>query len=140
MPETVDEIAAAMRAAASDREKSSAVLASFFAETVEIRHVPPGAHDGPVPGSAIAGTAGREVASIGRALPDAEHGASEITVDGDDIRVRGRTTGTLADGTKIDVLSNTVFTVADGAIVALRSEMDADSAAMWGRVLAAGAE
>jgi hypothetical protein len=139
MSKTVGEIADEMRAAAADREQSSAVLASHFAETVEIRHVPPGAHDGPVPGSAIAAVAGREVAAVGRALPDAEHGESEITVEGDDIRVRGLTAGTLADGTRIEVRSNTVFTVAEGAIVGLRSEMDVDSAAQWGKVLAAGA-
>lgn len=139
MAKTVEEIADEMRAAAAEG-MSSAVLAKYFAESVEIRHVPPSEFDGPVPGSVIAGTAGREVASLARAMPDAVHGESEVTVEGDDIRQRGRTTGTLADGTAIDVRTNTVFTVADSKIVALRSEMDAASAEQWGKVLAAGAE
>jgi hypothetical protein len=134
----VAEVADALRAGGADRRRTQEVLAARFADQVEIRHVPPAPTDGPVPRDLIVEVAGREVDALDRALPDASHGDAEITVEGDTVRVRSRTTGTLRDGTRIDVLTNTLFTVAGGRIVGLQSEMDADSAAAWRTVLAAG--
>jgi ketosteroid isomerase-like protein len=138
MTASVSEVADQMRAVALDRAKSREVLAGLFAETVELRHSPPSPHDGPIPGSLIADVSKREVAALARALPDVVHEEPEITVEGDAIRVRGRTVGTLTDGTKIDVRTNTLFSVADGAIVGLQSDMDALSVSAWQKVLAAG--
>jgi len=134
----VDEIAAAMRVAGADRRRSQELLASLFADQVAIRHVPPAPTDTMVPRDVIVDVAAREVAALARALPDAEHGDADVTVEGDTVRVRSRTIGTLRDGTPIDVLTNTCFTVAGGRIVALQSEMDAASADAWRTVLAAG--
>ena len=139
MTKSVTDIAEEMRAVAEDRGKSRDLLVSLFAETVELRHVPPSPSDGPIPGSLLSDVSGREVAALARALPDAEQGDSEVTVEDDAVRVRVRTTGTLADGTPIDVVTNTLFTIADGAIVGLQSDMDPASVEAWKQVLAAGA-
>ena len=138
MTKSAADVAEEMRAVAADRTKSRDLLASLFAETVELRHVPPSPSDGPIPGRVLAAVAGGEVAALARAMPDAEHGDSEITVEGDAVRVRGRMSGTLGDLTRIDVETNTLFTIADGAIVALQSDMDAGSVESWQKVLAAG--
>ena len=138
MTRSVADIAEEMRAVATDRAKSRDLLVSLFADTVELRHVPPSPSDGPIPGRVLSDVSGREVAALARALPDAEHGGAEVTVEGDAVRVRVRTSGVLADGTRIDVETNTRFTIADGAIVALQSDMDAGSAEAWKKVLAAG--
>jgi ketosteroid isomerase-like protein len=137
-PMSVDEVAAAMRVAGGDRRRSQELLASLFADQVAIRHVPPAPTDSLVPRDVIVDISAREVAALARAMPDAEHGDADVTVEGDAVRVRSRTSGTLRDGTPIDVLTNTSFTVADGRIVALQSEMDAASADAWRTVLAAG--
>ena len=138
MTKSLADIADEMRAVAQDRTKSRNLLASLFAETVELRHVPPSPSDGPIPGSLLSEVSGREVVALARALPDAEHGGTEVTVEGDAVRVRVRTTGALADGTPIDVETNTLFTIAGGAIVGLQSDMDPASATAWKQVLAAG--
>ena len=138
MTKSAADVADEMRAVVTDRTKSADLLASLFAETVELRHVPPSPSDGPIPGSVLSAVSGGEVAALARAMPDAEHGDSEITVEGDAVRVRGRTSGTLADGTRVDVETNTLFTIADGAIVALQSDMDPSSVEAWKQVLAAG--
>ena len=138
MTKSVTEIADEMRAVAADRAKSRDLLVSLFADTVELRHEPPRPSDGPIPGSLLGEVSGREVDALARAMPEAEHCASEVTIEGNAVRVRVRTTGTLADGTPIDVETNTRFTIADGVIVGLQSDMDAASAEAWKKVLAAG--
>ena len=47
MVSTVTEIAEALRAAGADRTRSRELLASLYADTVELQHDPPGAGDGP---------------------------------------------------------------------------------------------
>jgi ketosteroid isomerase-like protein len=138
MSTSVSEVADQMRAVAHDRAKSRELLSGLFAEKVELRHSPPSPSDGPIPGSLLADVSKREVEALARALPDLVHEEPEITVEGDAIRVRGRTLGTLADGTNIDVRTNTLFAVADGAIVGLQSDMDPLSVSAWQKVLAAG--
>ena len=138
MTKSVTDIAEEMRAVAEDRGKSRDLLVSLLAETVELRHVPPSPSDGPIPASLLSDVSGREVAALARALPDAEQSDSEVTVEDDAVRVRVRTTGTLADGTPIDVVTNTLFTIADGAITSLQSDMDPASVEAWKQVLAAG--
>jgi hypothetical protein len=137
MTKTVGEVADELRAARDDRFKSQRALASLLAETIDLRHEPPHPTDGPIPGRLLAEVSLREVEAVGRAMPDVST-ESDVAVEGDAIRVRGRTTGTLADGTRIDIQTHTVFTVAGGAIVALQSEMDEVSMATWGQVLMAG--
>jgi ketosteroid isomerase-like protein len=138
MTKSASEIAAEMRAVAHDRTKSRELLASLFAENVELRHVPARPSDGPIAGSFLAEVSRREVEALPRALHDVVHDEAEIAVEGDAIRVRGRTSGTLPVGTTIDVRTNTLLTIADGAIVALQSDMDAPSTEAWQKVLVAG--
>jgi ketosteroid isomerase-like protein len=134
---SANDVADQLRSTAGNPIANHETLARLFAEEIELRHEPPHPSDGPIPGRLLAEMARREVEAVKRALPDAEQ-RSEITVEGDGVRVRGRTRGTLVDGTLIDVQTNTLFTVADGRIVALHSDMDARSGVAWGRVLAAG--
>jgi ketosteroid isomerase-like protein len=134
----VDKVAAELRAAAGDLGANQEVLARLFADDVLLRHEPPHPSDGPIPGRLLAEVSRREVAAVARALPDADQSGSEISVEGDGVRMRGRTRDTLADGTAVDVRTNTLFTVADGRIVALLSDMDSESMVSWGTVLAAG--
>ena len=138
MAESVEEIADRMRVAAEDPERSQQTLASLFAEQVELRHVPPSSSDGPIPGALLSEVSRREVEASGRALVGPVERESEITVEGDAIRVRSRIAGVLADGSTVDLRTNTVFTVTDGAITALQSDMDAASMATWGKALVAG--
>jgi hypothetical protein len=128
---------AQLRAVSDDGVRSQQALALLFAETVELRHEPSHPSDGPVSGRLLGEVSRREVEAAGRALLDL-CSASEVTTEGDAIRVRGRTVGTLSDGTKVDMHTDTVFTVADGAIVGLYSDMDDASMAVWGQVLIAG--
>lgn len=138
MKKSVSEIAEEMRAVTHDRDRSRELLAGLFAENVELRHVPARPADGPIAGSFLAEVSRREVEALPRALRDVVHDEAEITVEGDAIRVRGHTSGTLPDGTRIDVRTNTLLTVANGAIVALQSDMDAPSTEAWQKVLVAG--
>jgi ketosteroid isomerase-like protein len=138
MTKSASEIAEEMRAVAHDRTKSRELLAGLFAENVELRHVPARPADGPIAGSFLAEVSRREVEALPRALNDAVHDETEITVEGDAIRVRGRTSGTLPDGTTIEVRTNTLLTIADGVIVALQSDMDAPSTEAWQKVLVVG--
>jgi ketosteroid isomerase-like protein len=134
----VNDVAGRLRDAAGDLAASQEALSGLFADEVQLRHDPPHPSDGPIPGRLLAEVSRREVAAVTRALPDAVHSDSEITVDGDGVGMRGRTRGVLPDGTEIDVRTNTLFTVADGRIVGLLSDMDPASMESWGRVLAAG--
>jgi len=138
MTKSASEIAEEMRAVALDRAKSRELLASLFADNVELRHLPARPADGPIAGSFLAEVSRREVEALPRALPDAVHDEAVITVEGDAIRVLGHTSGTLPDGTTIDVRTNTLLTIANGVIVALQSDMDAASMEAWQKVLAAG--
>lgn len=134
---SANDVADQLRAAQGNLIANQEALARLFADEVRLRHEPAHPSDGPLPGRLLAEMSRREVEAVRRALPDAEQ-SSEITVEGDGVRMRGRTRGTLADGTAIDVQTNTLFTVADGRIVELHSDMDAQSMEAWGRVLGAG--
>ena len=135
---SADEVAERMRAAADDPVRSQETLASLFAEQVELRHVPPSSSDGAILGALLAEVSRREVEASGRALVGPVERESEITVEGDAIRVRNLIAGALADGSTVELRTNTLFTVTDGAITALQSDMDAASMATWGKALAAG--
>jgi ketosteroid isomerase-like protein len=139
MDNSAEEIAAELRAAADNEVTTQEVLARRFADSVELRHIPPHPTDGPIPGPLLGEVSAREVAAVGRALRDRDDSDADITIDGDAVRVRRRTRGMLADGTKVDVRTSTRFVVADGAIVGLESDMDTASMEAWGKVLAAGA-
>ena len=137
MGTSAEDIAEELRAASGDVVKTQEVMARRFAEQIELRHVPPHPSDGPMPSRLLVEVARREVAAVERALPDRVTD-SDVTVDGNAIRVQNRTRGTLSDGTTVDVQTDTRFTVADGEIVGLESNMDAASMEAWGTVLAAG--
>jgi hypothetical protein len=134
---SANDVADQLRATAGDPIANQETLARLFADEIHLQHEPPHPSDGPIPGRLLAEMARREIAAVTRALPDADQ-SSEITVEADAVRMRGRTRGTLADGTAIDVQTNTLFTVADDRIVGLRSDMDARSMESWGLVLATG--
>jgi ketosteroid isomerase-like protein len=131
-------IADALRAASTSSEGASSVLAELYAEKVDLRHEPRLATDGPVDGALLGEMGRREIAASRRALTSTSEPASEITVEGDAIRMRSRTRGRLDDGTVIDVTTNTLFRVADGRIVELVAEMDEADVQAWGQVLVAG--
>jgi ketosteroid isomerase-like protein len=133
------DIAAQLRAVADDRVASSELLASLFAEEVELRHTPASPFDGPIPGAALADAVRGEVQAVAQAMPDATHEPGDITVEGEGVRMRSSVSGTLADGTPVEVRTDTLLTIAGGSIVALGSDMDAATMELWGRVLAEGA-
>jgi ketosteroid isomerase-like protein len=135
---TTSEIADALRAASTSTDGAASVLAGLYAEKVELRHVPGLPTDGPVDGALLGEMGRREVAASGRALVRTGDPATQITVEGDDIRMRNRTQGRLEDGTVVDVETNTLLRVSDGRIVELVSEMDDASMQAWGQVLVAG--
>jgi hypothetical protein len=137
MGASVNDIADELRAATGDVVKTQDVLGRYFAEQIELRHVPPHPSDGRIASRLLVEVARREVAAVDRALPD-RVADGDVTVEGDAIRVQNRTQGTLADGSRIDVRTDTRFTVAGGAIVGLESNMDAAAMEAWGAVLAAG--
>jgi len=138
MSGTVSEIAERMRAAAHDPVASVELVASLLAPSIELRHDPPGANDGQIPGHVLAETSRREVEAVSRVLPNGFERTSDITVEGDAIRVRNRVSGTLSDGSPVEVQTNTLFTVANGAIVGLRAEMDAANTERWRALLTGG--
>ncbi len=137
MSQSASEIAQQL-VATTDPEGSWEALTRLFAKEVELRHVPPAPTDGPIPGALLAQISHGEVEALSRALPNATHDQPEITVEGDAIRVRRRTHGSLADGTPVDLRTNTVFSIADGQVVALQSDMDGESRRVWQSVLSAG--
>lgn len=138
MVASVEEVAEQMRVAAGDPTESVEVLRRLLAPTVELRHEPPGPHDGPIDREVLADTARREVEAIGRALPDGFERTADITVQGDTIEVTNRLTGTLPGGRVVEVATQTVFTVADGAIVGLRAALDPENADRWRALLSEG--
>lgn len=128
-------IAEQLRTAGSNRGE---LMATLYADQVDLRHVPPLATDGPIPGRLLAEVSLREVAAVEKALADRTE-ASEIAVEGEDgIRLIGRTTGTMADGTEVDVTTRVLLTVAAGRVVGLEADLDELSMASWGKVLLAG--
>ena len=137
MSKSVADLAEALRAAA-DGGSTPAVLADYYAETVVVRHVPALPNDGPVAGHLLAEMGRREVAASGRALSGSSERSTEVTVEGDAVRMRSRTKGALADGTAIEAETNTLFHVADGCIDELVSEMDEASGDAWRQALVAG--
>jgi hypothetical protein len=139
MTTSAEAVAEAIRAAGSDRTKSRKLLASLYAESIELHHVPPGPNDGPVASSVLVAIAEQEVAAVERALPNPTIHTPDVTVDGDRVRVRNRIEGDVTTGKHIDVTTNTVFTVAAGRIVGLQSEMDPDAMQTWVEVLTIGA-
>jgi hypothetical protein len=122
-----------------DRDRYQKVMAGFYAETIELSHVPPSPYDGPIPSRYIIEVSENEVESLGRALSNLAIGDPEVSVEGEAFRVRGSVSGTLADGTHLAVNTNTVFTVAGGVITGLRSEMSPADAEAWVAVLTSGA-
>jgi hypothetical protein len=134
---SVTAIAQAIRDAGTDRSKSSALMASLYSETIELRHVPPIPSDGPIPSRLLVEVAAKEVAILQRVLPDAVISPPTVTVDGPDIRVRGGIHGVTVGGSPVDLTTNTVFTVSDGRIVGLSSEMAPEDMKAWGEVLGA---
>ena len=139
MTASVDDIAEAIRAAGADRQRSSDLLATLYADTVELQHSPPRPGDGSWPASTLVAVAKEELDAIQRAIPDAVVHVPLVVVDRDAVRVCNRIEGVLVDGTRIDLTTNTVFTVSDGRVVGLRSEMTSDDAQACGGVVAAGA-
>ena len=137
MASSASEIADRMRAVAADRVQAQQLLASLFAESIELRHEPGLPSDGPIPGRVLAEVSRREVEAAGRAMPDMTS-ETQIEVEGDGIRMQSRTTGTLADGTRVDVHTESLLTVANGEITGLRARLDETSMAAWGAVLVAG--
>jgi hypothetical protein len=137
MAQSANEIAQQL-AATADPEGSWRALTRLFAKEVELRHDPPAPTDGPIPGALLAQISQREVEALSRAVPNATHDPPEITVEGNAIRIRRRTQGSLPDGTPVDLRTNTLFSIAEGRVVALQSDMDGESVRMWQRVLFAG--
>ena len=139
MTKSASEYAADMRTAvAHDRVASQELLASLFAEQVELRHVPASPNDGPIAGALLATVARREV----EAMPERSTARSDTTPTSRS-RARPYTSGAgspgpLRDGSTVELRTNTLHTIAGGQIVALESDMDPDSLATWQRVLAAG--
>jgi hypothetical protein len=138
MGQGVEDIVARLRAVSDDGQRSQAIVASLFAENVELRHEPPLPTDGPVPGRALAEISRREVEAASRALADL-HSATSITVEGSAFCMRTHIMGTLRDGTAVDVQTGARFTVERGQIVGVLAQMDDATMSQWAHVLAAGA-
>ena len=139
MTTSAGDIARELDAVKGDRDRYQQVMARFYAETIQLSHVPPSSYDGPIPSRYLIEVAANEVESLGRALSDLDIGEPEVTVEGEAFRVRGSVSGRLADGARLAITTNTVFTVADGLITGLRSEMSPADTEAWVAVLTAGA-
>jgi hypothetical protein len=135
---SASDVADRLRAVVSDPKATQQLMTSLYAEQLELRHVPPLQSDGPIASGLLVEISQREVAAAEKAFSDRPERTSDITVEGDGIRVRSLTRGQLRDGSFVEMRSNTLFTVKGGVIVGLMSDMDPASMTTWARVLSAG--
>lgn len=113
-------------------------MATLFADTVELRHDPPIASDGPIPGSALRDVAIAETQAANRAFTEVVRDNVDVTVDGSSIRIRATTKGTLVTGATLSIDTDVVVEVRDGRIVAMSAHLGDDNTARWREALAAG--
>jgi ketosteroid isomerase-like protein len=113
-------------------------MASLFADTVELTHVPPLPADGPIAASDLSEISAADMQAVSRGLHNRSADQPSISVEGSSVRIRSTMRGTLANGDPIRVDGEVLLEVRDGRIVALQSHRDPESWAQWFKVLAAG--
>ena len=114
------------------------VLTESYAETVQVRHVPPTPGDGQVARSILLAMGNAELDAIARALPDDDARRTTITVDGDVVRMTTRVRGTLPDGSDIAYDSESELEVDERGVIAMTVHTAPDALAEHRRLLAAG--
>jgi hypothetical protein len=116
------------------------VMASLFADTIALHHLPlrDDRVDGPIEASVLRDISIADMAAVGRALTDRSVEKPHISVEGSFIRIRSAVKGTLATGEPIEVGNEVLLEVRDGKIVAMVAYRDAESWAQWEKVLEAG--
>jgi ketosteroid isomerase-like protein len=139
MTTDAERIADQLRAESSAPQQGGpSVMASLYADTVELRHTPPRRADGPIEASALRAISVADMAAVSRGLKEREFDTPRITVEGSSIRIQSTMRGTMASGDPIKVDNDVLLEVRDGKIVTLEAHRDEESWAQWFKVLEAG--
>jgi hypothetical protein len=113
-------------------------MASLFAETVELEHVPPAPTDGPLPGAMLREVAIAETQAANRAFTEVTRDDVRVTVNGSSIRLQSTTKGTLVTGESVSIDTDVVVEIQDGRIVAMEARMSEEDGKRWRQALEAG--
>lgn len=119
-------------------EVAQTVLASLYADQLELHHVPALPSDGTVNGARMRAASGMEAAAIKNAIPDQYYDDVTVEVDGERVHIKVWIRGTLATGKAVRLVSDMFCTVRAGHIVAMEHVMDNDTMAAWAEVAIAG--
>jgi hypothetical protein len=114
------------------------VMSTLYAETIDLRHVPPRAADGPIEASLMRQISVADMDAVSRGLPERTFDKPSITVEGASVRIRSAIRGTLATGEAVTVNNDVLLEVGDGKIVALEAHRDEESWSNWFKILKAG--
>ena len=139
MTTDAERIADQLRAESSAPQQGGpSVMASLYADPIELRHRPPRRADGLIEASLLRDISVADMAAVSRGLNDRVFESPRITVEGSSIRIQSTMRGTLASGDPIKVDNDVLLEVRDGKIVALDAHRDEESWAQWFKVLEAG--
>jgi hypothetical protein len=120
------------------QEGRPSVMSSSYADTIDLRHVPPRAADGPIEAGLMRDISVADMDAVGRGLPERTFDPPSITVEGDGVRIRSAIRGTLATGEAVTVNNEVLLQVRDGKIVSLEAHRDDESWSNWFKILRAG--
>jgi hypothetical protein len=139
MTADVQQVAEQLRAdyASPDPDREPA-MASLFAATVELKHVPPAPTDGPLPGAMLRDVAIAETQAANRAFTEVTRDNVQVTVNGSSIRLQSTTKGTLVNGESVSIDTDVVVEIQDGRIVAMEARMSEEDGKRWRQALEAG--
>lgn len=126
---TASDIASAVREAL-DRSYEDALLAvqPFYADEIEMRHVPPNPADGPRSAAALRADSPVELAAVRGVMPDVHYDAVVTSTD-DAVVVDGKLCGTLPGGDAYVQELQMTYDVDDGKVVRFTSAYDPASIA-----------
>jgi hypothetical protein len=110
----------------------------WFADVVEVVHIPPDSNDRALDGGFVADVRRAEQAALLRALPDVAAEDVEVTIDGEWLAVSVQYRGVAEDGTAVELPSRLRYRVIDGAIVTLEARADPPVLERWKTVLSRG--
>jgi ketosteroid isomerase-like protein len=120
------------------QEGEPSVMSSLYADTIDLRHVPPRSADGPIEASLMREISVADMDAVSRGLLERTFDPPSIKVEGDSVRIRSAMRGTLATGEAVTVNNDVLLEVRDGKIVALEAHRDDESWSNWFKILKAG--
>ena len=134
---TIDEMHTELLRAHAEGEDTMEVLMGFYADPIDVAHVPALPSDRVMRKEEI--LLGTRMQMVGyRSFMADYRKDSTFTIDGDTLVVTAPVRGTLADGTAVDEDVTVTYWVKDGEIVRFAAAVDPESVARLGRVLAEG--